>query len=364
MRAVKLTCSDVRTAVRVPVDGTSHTDRIMQDLRAVRCLVTGGAGYIGSHVVRELRRRGSTVVVLDNLYSGHRWAVDDAELVTADLGDTAALEALLGRGFDALLHFAAHIWVGESVADPGKYYRNNTANAATLFSAAARHGVGQVVFSSSAAVYGQPEQIPVPETAPLAPLNPYGMSKMMAERILQDVAAANGLRMAVLRYFNVAGAHDDGDLGESTPDNSHLVKVACERALGRRKALAINGTDYPTPDGTCIRDYVHVQDLAEAHVAALARLGDDPTPILVNCGYGHGYSVREVVDAFHRVTGIDLAPRLGPRRPGDPARLVADNRRILELLDWRPRRDNLDQIIASAWAWERRLGPDGRTPRR
>ena len=212
-----------------------------------------------------------------------------------------------------------------------------------------------MVFSSTAAVYGEPATVPIPETTPLAPMNPYGASKMMAERILTDIAAAHGQRTAVLRYFNVAGAHDDGRLGEATPDNSHLVKVACESALGRRRRLRINGDDYPTPDGTCIRDYVHVQDLAEAHVAALVRLLDDPTPLVLNCGYGHGFSVREVIDTFRAVTGVDLEPEIGPRRPGDPASLVADNCRILELLHWHPRRDDLARIIASAWAWEQAL---------
>jgi len=335
----------------------------MDDLRSLRCLVSGGAGYVGSHVVHELKRRHCEVVVLDSLYSGHRWAIGNARMVEGDIVDSATLATLLSSArFDALLHFAAHIWVGESVTDPGKYYRTNTGGAATLFALAARQGVPHVVFSSTAAVYGQPGTTPIPETAPLQPLNPYGASKMMAERILADIAEATGQRTAILRYFNVAGAHDDGTLGEATPQNSHLVKVACESALGRRGRLRINGVDHPTPDGTCIRDYVHVQDLAEAHVAALARLRADPTPLVLNCGYGHGFSVREVLDIFTRVTGIELAPEIGPRRPGDPPILVADNRRILSELDWRPRRDDLERIIASAWAWEQRLtaSPVGR----
>jgi len=328
----------------------------MADLRALNCLVTGGAGYIGSHVARLLREQGAQVTILDNFYSGHRWAVGDARLVEADVGDRGRVEALLGgERFDALLHFAAHIWVGESARDPAKYYRNNTANAAVLFELAARHGVRHVVFSSTAAVYGEAAGPLIDESAPLAPIAPYGASKMMAERILTDVAAATGQRTAILRYFNVAGAHDDATLGEATPDNSHLVKVACEAASGRRPPLTIHGDDYPTPDGTCIRDYIHVQDLAAAHVAALERLLEDPTPLVVNCGYGHGFSVREVVDAFARVTGIDLAPGVGPRRAGDPAVLVADNRRILSSLNWRPERDDLKRILASAWAWEQHL---------
>jgi UDP-glucose 4-epimerase len=328
----------------------------MHDLSGLHCLVTGGAGYIGSHVARELRGRGARVTILDNFYSGHRWAVGDAALVAADVGDRRTLDALLADDpVDALLHFAAHIWVGESVREPAKYYRNNTANAALLFERAARHGVRHVVFSSTAAVYGSASGPLIGEDAPLAPLAPYGTSKMMAERILAEVAAAAGQGTAVLRYFNVAGAHDDGTLGEATPDNSHLVKVACEAALGLRPRLTINGDDYPTPDGTCVRDYIHVQDLAAAHVAALERLLDDPSPLVLNCGYGHGFSVREVVDAFARVTGVDLDPAVGPRRPGDPPVLVADNRRILRTLNWRPQRDDLERILASAWRWEQRL---------
>lgn len=328
----------------------------MSDLRPLHCLVTGGAGYIGSHVARELRERGARVTILDNFYSGHRWAVGDADLVDADVGDRGAVETLVaGRRFDALLHFAAHIWVGESVADPGKYYRNNTANAAVLFDLAARYGIRHVVFSSTAAVYGACDRPLLDEDTPLAPIAPYGTSKMMAERILTDIAAPAGQRTAILRYFNVAGARDDGALGEATPDNSHLVKVACEAALGLRPPLRINGDDYATPDGTCVRDYVHVQDLAVAHVAALESLLDGGGPLVLNCGYGHGFSVREVVDAFARVTGINLAPEIGARRAGDPPVLVADNRRILQTLNWRPERDDLDRIIASAWAWEQRL---------
>jgi UDP-glucose 4-epimerase len=328
----------------------------MADLDGLHCLVTGGAGYIGSHVVRALRDDGAKVTVLDNFYSGQRWAIGDAGLIEMDLADHAAAGDLFAhRRFDALLHFAAHIWVGESVREPGKYYRNNTANAANLFDCAARAGLRHVVFSSTAAVYGEPAGETLDETLPLAPINPYGASKMMAERILTDIAASAGQSTAILRYFNVAGAHDDGTLGEATPDNSHLVKVACETALGHRPRMRINGDDYPTPDGTCIRDYIHVQDLADAHVAALRCVCDAPAQLVLNCGYGHGFSVREVLDAFRRVSGIDLDPEIGPRRPGDPAELVADNRRILEMIDWRPQRDDLERIVASAWAWEQKL---------
>ncbi|HET6522266.1 MAG TPA: UDP-glucose 4-epimerase GalE, partial [Geminicoccaceae bacterium] len=251
--------------------------------RPLRILVTGGAGYIGSHVVRQLREAGHAVIVYDNLSTGHRWAVGDAELVVGDLADRRHLEAVLAaRAFDAVLHFAAHIWVGESLAEPIKYYRNNTANALRLFEACARCGVQRLVFSSTAAVYGEPEWVPIPETAPLAPINPYGASKMMAERMLADVAAVCGLRYAILRYFNVAGADPLARVGEATPDNSHLIKVALEVALGRRPGLRVNGTDYPTADGTCVRDYIHVEDLAAAHLAALDYLCAGGAPTVLN----------------------------------------------------------------------------------
>lgn len=328
----------------------------MRQLSTLHCLVPGGAGYIGSHVVSALRAEGAKVTVLDNFSSGHHWATGDAEVVQLDLSEHARVEEVLKAGhFDAVLHFAAHIWVGESVENPGKYYRNNTANAAALFDAAAKTGVKHVVFSSTAAVYGEPGVATIKEQTPIAPINPYGASKAMAERVLTDIATAFGQGMAILRYFNVAGAHDDGHLGEATPDNSHLVKVACEAGLGLRPRMRINGTDYPTADGTCIRDYIHVQDLASAHVAALKRLLEDVSPLTLNCGYGHGFSVREVLDTFHRVTGVDLDPDEGPRRPGDPPELVADNALILDTLDWRPERDDLEQIIRSAWVWEQRL---------
>jgi UDP-glucose 4-epimerase len=322
----------------------------------LRVLVTGGAGYIGSFVVRHLLDAGHAPVVYDNLYSGHRWAAQEAELVVGDLGDRPRLEALLGgRGFDAVVHCAAHIWVGESVRNPAKYYRNNTSNAIRLFDLCALYGIRYVVFSSTAAVYGEPDLELIPETAPLAPINPYGASKMMAERVLTDLAAATGLRHAILRYFNVAGADADARIGEATPENSHLVKVACEAALGLRPGMRVNGTDYPTPDGTCVRDYVHVDDLARAHVLALARLADGGDPLVCNVGYGHGFSVREVIDAVRRVSGVDFPVEHGPRRPGDPPTLVAETARIRALLGWEPRHDDLGYIVGTAWRWEQRL---------
>jgi UDP-glucose 4-epimerase len=322
----------------------------------MQVLVTGGAGYIGSHVVKGLRAAGHRVVVYDNLSTGHAWAVQGSELVIGDLADRDRLAALLAaRRLDAVLHFAAHIWVHESVRDPAKYYRNNVANALNLFELAAQHGVTQLVFSSTAAVYGQPDLALIDETAPLAPINPYGASKMMAERMLVDIAAACGLRYAILRYFNVAGADPEGRIGEATPDNQHLVKAACETALGLRPALWIYGTDYPTADGTCIRDYIHVEDLAQAHIAALDHLSRGGASTVLNCGYGHGISVRTVIEAVRRVSGVAFPVEEGPRRPGDPASLVAANARIRELLGWQPRYDDLALIVGSAWAWEQRL---------
>lgn len=319
-------------------------------------LVTGGAGYVGSFVVRHLLDAGHRPVALDDLSAGHRWAAQEAELVVADLADRARLDELLAaRRFDAVVHCAAHIWVGESVRDPLRYYANNTGNAIGLFAACARHRVRHLVLSSTAAVYGEPDAQLLGEDLPLAPINPYGASKMMAERVLADTCAATGQRHAILRYFNVAGADADARIGEATPDNSHLVKVACETALGLRPRMLVNGTDYPTPDGTCVRDYVHVDDLARAHVEALAHLADGGASLVANCGYGHGYSVREVLDAARRVTGVDFPIVEGPRRPGDPPVLVADSRRIQALLGWRPRHDDLDHIVGTAWRWERRL---------
>jgi UDP-glucose 4-epimerase len=319
-------------------------------------LVTGGAGYIGSHVTRLLAEAGHRVVVYDNLSTGHAWAVLGAELVVGELGDRERLAAVLAdRPFEAVLHFAAHIWVSESVREPAKYYRNNVAAALGLFELAAEHGVRNVVFSSTAAVYGQPDGDLIDESTPLAPINPYGAAKMMAERMLADIAAASGLRYAILRYFNVAGADPESRIGEATPDNQHLIKLACETALGHRAAMRIHGTDYPTPDGTCIRDYIHVDDLARAHLAALDYLEQGGASTRLNCGYGHGSSVRQVLDTVRRVTGVDFAIETGPRRAGDPAVLVAGNAKIRRVLGWQPRHDDLEFIVRTAWAWEQVL---------
>lgn len=330
-------------------------------------LVTGGAGYIGSHVTRLLVENGDQVTVYDNLSSGHAWAVlPGAELVVGDLGDRERLVALFaGRRFDAVLHFAALIDVAESVREPAKYYRNNVAYAIGLFELAAQHGVGRVVFSSTAAVYGEPARELIDEAAPLAPINPYGASKMMAERILTDIAAASSQRYAILRYFNVAGADPEGRIGQATLGSRHLIKVASETALGLRRAMRINGTDYPTLDGTCVRDFIHVDDLARAHLAALDYLDANSDSVVLNCGYGRGASVRAVLDTVRRVSGVDFPIESGPRRPGDPAALVADSARIRHVLGWQPRHDDLEFIIRTAWAWEkqRRTWPGGAPPR-
>lgn len=331
--------------------------------QAMSVLVTGGAGYIGSHIIRDLRAAGHHAVAYDSLYSGHRWAVMDAELVLGDLAERCRLEALLStRSFDAVIHCAGHIWVGESVKNPGKYYFNNTSNAVRLFDLCAQYGIRQVVFSSTAAVYGQPDIEVIGEDQPLAPINPYGASKMMAERALQDIAAAANMNFAILRYFNVAGADATARIGEATPNNSHLIKLACQTAAGLRPAMAINGTDYPTKDGTCVRDYVHIDDLAAAHVKALDYLQGGGENLIANCGYGHGFSVREVLDTVQRVTGVDFPIQTGERRPGDPAVLVAKNDLIKERLGWQPAHDDLEDIVATAWRWEQALAkrPDAR----
>ena len=319
-------------------------------------LVTGGCGYIGSFIVRHLLDAGHRTVVYDSLFSGHRWAAQEATLVVGDLANRALLHAVLAEHrFDAVIHCAAHIWVGESVREPARYYSNNTVNAVTLFDLCAKAGVPAVVLSSTAAVYGQPDVALLDERLPLAPINPYGASKMMSERVLADIAAATGMRYAILRYFNVAGADARARIGEATPDNAHLIKLACATAAGLRPAMAIHGTDYPTADGTCVRDYVHVDDLARAHLAALGHLADGGASLVANCGYGHGFSVREVLDTARRVTGVAFPIEEGPRRAGDPAALVADSRLLQALLGWTPRHDDLDYIIATAWRWEQRL---------
>ena len=331
------------------------------DLRGRRVLVTGGAGYIGSHVVFALGEADCELLTSDNLSTGHREAVLAGELVVADLADRARLQAVLDDFRpEAVVHFAAAIEVGESVARPLKYYRNNTANALNLLEAVRQAGTGCLLFSSTAAVYGTPERLPVAEEAPLAPINPYGASKMMTERLLADLAAADrDFRYAALRYFNVAGADLQARIGQDYANPTHLITRALKTALGVYPELQVYGSDYPTPDGTCIRDYIHVADLAAAHQVALGHLLRSGASRVFNCGYGHGYSVREVIDTARRVTGIDFPVTDAPRRPGDPAELVADSRRIRAELGWQPRHDDLDEIIRTAWEWEKRIAARG-----
>jgi UDP-glucose 4-epimerase len=334
----------------------------MSELTRFPVLVTGGAGYIGSHAVLALLDAGWPVVVIDNLVTGFRWAVPEAAgFVEGDIGD----EALVGRtiaehGIGAILHFAGSVVVPESVSDPLKYYRNNTVNSRALLAAAVAGGVRHFIFSSTAATYGIPDSVPVSEDMPKKPINPYGMSKLMTEAMLADVAAAHPMNYCALRYFNVAGADPQGRSGQSTAGATHLIKVAVEAATGKRDGVAVFGTDYATPDGTGVRDYIHVTDLAAAHVEALEALIAEPSRShVMNCGYGRGFSVMEVLDAVDRVTNLKLKRRIEPRRPGDPDALIADNRRILDTLPWRPRLDDLDVIVAHALAWERSLGERG-----
>jgi UDP-glucose 4-epimerase len=323
----------------------------------VTVLVTGGAGYIGGHMVLALLDAGESVVVLDNLTTGFRWAVPkEAELVVGDFGDQSLVARLLAeKNIEAIAHFAAKIVVPESVADPLGYYLNNTAKARNLIECAVQAGVQRFIFSSTAAVYGEPKASPVAEDAPLVPLSPYGRSKLMVEWMLADVAAAYDLRYVVLRYFNVAGADPKGRAGQSTPKATHLIKRAVQTALGRHSHMDVFGTDYPTPDGSCIRDYIQVTDLVSAHMAALAYLRDGGTSLTCNCGYGRGLSVLEVVDVVKRVSGVDFDVRLVGRRPGDPAAIVAAADRIKAKLGWAPQHDDLEGIVRQALDWERRL---------
>lgn len=320
-------------------------------------LVTGGAGYIGGHMVLALLDAGEEVVVLDNLSTGFPWAVPAAaKLIIGDFGDAPLVDGIVAQhDIDAIAHFAAKIVVPESVVDPIAYYHNNTAKALTLLECAVRRKVKHFVFSSTAAVYGEPEINPIREKAPLAPINPYGRSKLMVESMLQDVAKAEGLGFAILRYFNVAGADPKGRLGQSSPKATHLIKVAVQAALGHRKGMDVFGADYPTRDGSCIRDYIQVTDLIDAHLLALSHLRKGGESLICNCGYGRGISVLEVVDVVRRVSGVDFEVRLSGRRPGDPAALVAAADRIKTILNWTPRHDDLAEIVTQAFEWERHL---------
>ncbi|WP_031295127.1 UDP-glucose 4-epimerase GalE [Sphingobium ummariense] len=321
-------------------------------------LVTGGAGYIGSHAVLALKDAGYGVVVIDNLVTGFRWAVpDDVPFVEGDIADQVLVEATLrDHGARAIMHFAGSVVVPESVENPLKYYHNNSAKTRDLIESSVRVGVPHFIFSSTAATYGTPEESPVREDTPQRPINPYGMSKLMTEYMLRDVSAAHPMSFCALRYFNVAGADPQGRTGQSTAGATHLIKVAVEAALGKRESVAVFGTDFDTPDGTGVRDYIHVSDLAAAHVLALEALTADPERNhLLNCGYGRGFSVLEVLDAVDRVTNMPVKRIMAPRRAGDPAALISDNRAIMARFPWQPRYADLDTIVAHALAWERQL---------
>ena len=321
-------------------------------------LVVGGAGYIGSHMVKRLGQRGCAVTTLDDLSSGHRDAVLTGDFVQGDMADTELLRGLFAaRKFDAVMHFASFIEVGESVREPAKYYRNNVANTLALLAAMREAGVDRFIFSSTAAIFGTPQYVPIDERHPRAPINPYGRTKNMVEDVLSDYERAYGLRSVCLRYFNAAGADPEGKLGERHDPESHLIPLALQAASGRRAGLSVYGTDYDTPDGTCIRDYVHVSDLCEAHWLALESLRDGASSQAYNLGNGNGFSVLEVIETAKKVTGVDFAVKHEVRRAGDPPRLVADSSAIKAKLGWSPRYADLDTIIAHAWAFERSRKP-------
>ena len=327
-------------------------------------LVTGGAGYIGSQMVNELRDAGERVVVLDNLSTGHRWAVPgDVPLIVGETGDQALVARLIREhGVDAIIHFAASIVVPDSMRDPLGYYRNNTMNSRALIECAVNGGVRHFIFSSTAAVYGNPTEIPVKEDSATLPISPYGWSKLMTEIMLRDAGNAYGLQHVILRYFNVAGADPQGRTGQSTKAATHLIKVAVETVLGLRPRLDVFGDDYPTLDGTCIRDYIHVSDLVRAHADALRYLRSGAPSLTLNCGYGHGFSVLEVIDAVKRTSGVDFKVDIAPRRAGDPAQIVAHSERVRSELGWLPRYDDLAAIVRDALAWERELMTRRTTP--
>ena len=320
-------------------------------------LVTGGAGYIGGHMVLELMDAGETPVVLDNLSTGLRWTVPDGvPLIIGDFGDAELVERVLREHkIEAIAHFAAKLVVPESLADPLGYYLNNVAKARTLLECAVKAGVKYFIFSSTAAVYGETGAEAVAEDEPKSPVSPYGRSKLMVEWMLEDVARAHGLRYVALRYFNVAGADPKGRNGQSSPLATHLIKVAVQAALHQRAGMEVFGTEYPTPDGSCLRDYIQVTDLARAHMMALDYLRNGGGNLVCNCGYGRGFSVLDIVDVVKRVSGVDFPVTLSARRPGDPAAIIADAARIRSALGWTPRHDNIDDMVRQAMAWERRL---------
>ena len=320
-------------------------------------LVTGGAGYIGSHMVRALHEAGESVIVIDNLSTGFSaFLPEGVPLFVGDAGDQTLVAGVIAQhGVESIVHFAGSIVVPESMRDPLAYYRNNTMTTQSLLNAAVKGGVNRFIFSSTAAVYGNPDQVPVPENAPTRPLSPYGSSKLMTEIMLHDVASAHDMQYVVLRYFNVAGADPLGRIGLATVGATHLLKIAVEAATGQRAKIDVFGTDYPTPDGSCIRDFIHVSDLAQAHRAALSYLRDGGASMTLNCGYGRGYSVLETIEAVRRVSGRNFAVQYAPRRPGDIMAMVANTGRIRGVLDWTPRYDNLETIATHALAWEWKL---------
>ena len=320
-------------------------------------LVTGGAGYIGSHMVIDLVNAGEEVYVIDDLSTGFDWAVQVPEnLYVGDIADEALVDRIIrDRGIEAVIHFAGSIVVPESVTNPLKYYLNNTAKSRTLIERCVKGGVRHFIFSSTAAVYGMTGSEPVNEDVPLNPISPYGRSKLMTEWMLRDVAAASDMTYVALRYFNVAGGDPKGRVGQSTANATHLIKVACQTALGMRPCIEIFGDNYPTPDGTCIRDYIHVTDLAAAHSSALGYLREGGASMVANCGYGHGFSVREVLKSVEKAAGHSIEARMAPPRPGDPASVVSDPARLKATLGWTPAYDDLDTIVAHALAWEKKL---------
>ena len=320
-------------------------------------LVTGGAGYIGSHMVLELLDRGEEVVVLDDLSTGFRWAIPEGvPLIVGDFGDQDLVAKTIAQhNVEEIIHFAAKIVVPESVARPLVYYLNNTAKARTLLETAVNSGVKRFIFSSTAAVYGDPQQNPVTEDETLKPMSPYGRSKLMVEWMLEDVSRAHDLKYVVLRYFNVAGGDPRGRTGQSTPNATHLIKVAVQTALGLRPKMQVFGTDYATHDGSCVRDYIQVSDLAAAHMNALRHLRDGGGSLVCNAGYAKGFSVLDVIETVKRVSGVDFKVEISGRRPGDPAAIVADNERIKSVLGWKPEHDNLEEILRQALEWERGL---------
>ena len=320
-------------------------------------LITDAAGYIGSHTTAQLVEAGRKVVCLDNFYSGHRWAIPkEAVLVEGDIRDSALVrKTIQEHGITSVIHFAAHIEVEESVSQPLKYYSNNTAGSLSLVLACHEQGVRRLIFSSTAAVYGNPREIPITEDSPLDPVNPYGRSKLMTEYMLKDLSQSSPFRYVALRYFNVAGARADSRLGEAPHVATHLINVACQVVCGKRPHLKVYGTDYPTPDGTCVRDYIHVEDIAWAHLLALKYLEEGGPSCSLNCGYGHGYSVQEVIEAFRKASGAEFKVEKAGRRPGDPATLVANNEKIRKVLGWNPKHDDIGFICKTAYDWEKKL---------